>query len=127
VRGAVPRLKERDDSLLPVLCCAPIAATGLTDEEAEATARLFKALADPARIRLINALLSADRPVCVCDLTPATGLAQPTVSHHLRKLLDAGLITREERGTWAYYSVDEEAMRRLGYVADAGKGTRWPA
>jgi ArsR family transcriptional regulator, arsenate/arsenite/antimonite-responsive transcriptional repressor len=122
----VARMKIHEERQPAVVCCAPIAATKLTDEEAEATAGLFKALADPARIRLLNALLSADRAVCVCDLTPATGLSQPTVSHHLRKLMDAGLISREERGTWAYYSADEEAMRRLGYVADVRKGARWP-
>jgi ArsR family transcriptional regulator len=121
------RLKATIELQPAIACCAPLAATGLTDEEADGTARLFKALADPARIRIVNALLSSDRPVCVCDLTPATGLAQPTVSFHLRKLLDAGLLRREERGTWAYYSVDDSAMARLRHVADVRKGTRRPA
>lgn len=107
-----------------IVCCAPLAATGLTDDEAEATARLFKALGDPARVRILNMLLYSDEPVCVCDFMPATGLAQPTVSFHLRKLLEAGLIRREERGTWAYYSVDGEAMDRLRHVVDVRKGTR---
>jgi ArsR family transcriptional regulator len=109
-----------------IACCAPIAAAGLTDEEAEATARLFKALGDPARVRILNLLLYSDEPVCVCDFMPATGLAQPTVSFHLKKLLEAGLLRREERGTWAYYSIDDEAMARLRHVADVGKGTRRP-
>lgn len=109
----------------PVQCCAPIAATSMTQEETEATAQLFRALADPARIRILNLLLSADREVYACDLVPGTGLSQSTVSHHLKKLLESGLIRREERGTWAYYSVDDAAMARLRDVADVGKGTRW--
>jgi ArsR family transcriptional regulator, arsenate/arsenite/antimonite-responsive transcriptional repressor len=120
----MPRLKQLEVLKPAIACCAPLAATGLTDEEAEATARLFKALADPARVRILNVLLSSDQPVCVCDLIPATGLAQPTVSFHLRKLLEAGLLLREERGTWAYYSIDDEAMARLRLVADVRKGTR---
>ena len=110
----------------PVACCAPLSASRLTDEEARATAELFKALADPARVRLLNLLLEAGAPVCVCDMTPATRLAQPTVSHHLKKLVDAGLLRREQRGARGYYSVDEEAMARLRQVTDVGKGTRWP-
>lgn len=110
----------------PIACCAPLSVTGLTDQEATATATLFKALADPARVRILNLLLSAEGPVCVCDMTPTTGLSQPTVSHHLRKLMEAGLLRREERGTWAYYSVDEEAMARLRHVTDVRKGTRRP-
>jgi ArsR family transcriptional regulator len=122
----MPRLKTVEIEDRAVACCAPIGANALTDEEAEATARLFKALADPARIRLLNVLLSAEGPVCVCDLTLGLSLSQPTVSHHLRKLLDAGLVTREERGTWAYYSVDEDAMGRLARVADVRRRSRWP-
>ncbi|HEX8100801.1 MAG TPA: metalloregulator ArsR/SmtB family transcription factor [Actinomycetota bacterium] len=123
----MPRLKIAEiDAPAAWECCAPLAAAGLTEEEAEATAQLFRALGDPARIRLLNLLLSADREACACDLTPATGLSQSTVSHHLKKLLEAGLIQREERGTWAYYSVNEEAMSRLRHIADSGKGNRWP-
>lgn len=109
-----------------VACCAPLAATGLTEIEAKATAGLFKALADPARVRIVNHLLSSDQPVCVCDIVPVAGLSQPTVSHHLRKLLEAGLLRREERGTWAYYSIDGGAMDRLRLVADVRKGSRRP-
>ena len=105
-------------------CCAPIAAEGLTEEAARATATVFKAMADPARVRILNLLLGAEGPVCVCDITPVTGLAQPTVSHHLKKLMEAGLLTRQERGTWAYYSVDREALGRLGQVLDIGRGKR---
>ncbi len=120
-RLALPLLEEP----APIECCAPIAVTSMTDDEAEATASLFRALSDPARVRIVNVLLSADREVCACDLTPAIGLSQSTLSHHLKKLLESGLIRREERGTWAYYSVDEAAMGRLREVADIRKGTRW--
>ena len=120
------RMRTLDLNDSAVVCCAPLAASNLTDEEADATARLFRALGDPARVRLVNLLLQADGPVCVCDLTPPTGLAQPTVSHHLKKLVEAGLLRREERGTWAYYEIDESAMARLGHVADVRKGARWP-
>lgn len=122
----MPRLQLSEAEPSPIDCCAPIAATALTDEEAMATARLFKALADPTRIRILNLLLESDDPVCACDVFPATGLTQPTVSFHLKKLLEAGLIRREERGTWAYYAVDQGAMARLGHVVDVSKGTRRP-
>jgi ArsR family transcriptional regulator, arsenate/arsenite/antimonite-responsive transcriptional repressor len=125
--GRLRELEISETRQSAVACCAPLAATGLTDVEAEATAGLFKALADPARIRIINLLLSSDRPVCVCDIVPTAGLRQPTVSHHLKKLMEAGLLCREERGTWAYYSVDHEAMDRLRSVADVRKGSRRPA
>jgi ArsR family transcriptional regulator len=125
--GRVRELEIAEASQTAVACCAPLAATGLTDTEAQATAGLFKALADPARVRIVNLLLSSDRPVCVCDIVPTAGLTQPTVSHHLKKLMEAGLLRREERGTWAYYSVDDEAMDRLRLVADVRKGSRRPA
>lgn len=99
---------------LPLIaCCSPLDASALTDQEAEAAAQLFKALADPARVRLLNLLATSDEPVCVCELIPAVGLAQPTVSHHLKKLTDAGLLEREQRGKWAYYTLDREALGRL--------------
>jgi ArsR family transcriptional regulator len=125
--GRVRELELSESSQSAVACCVPLAATDLTDVEAEATAGLFKALADPARVRIVNLLLSVDQAVCVCDIVPVTGLTQPTVSHHLKKLMDAGLLRREERGTWAYYSVEDEAMDRLRLVADVRKGSRRPA
>jgi ArsR family transcriptional regulator len=125
--GRVKQLGIVEGSQTSVACCAPLAATGLTDDEAEATAGLFKALADPARVRIVNLLLSSEEAVCVCDIVPVAGLSQPTVSHHLKKLMEAGLLRREERGTWAYYSVDDEAMDRFRLVADVRKGSRRPA
>ena len=99
-------------------CCAPLAASPLSEEEAEATAKLFKALGDPARVRLVNLLATADGPVCMCDLIEPVGLAQPTVSHHMRKLLDAGLVEREQRGKWAHFSLNRDAVLKLAVVAD---------
>ena len=101
----------------PVACCTPLDAPAMSDEEARATAALFKALADPSRVRIVNMLAAAEDGVCVCDLIPHLGLSQPTVSHHLRKLADAGLLERRREGTWAFYSLDREALSRLEAVA----------
>jgi ArsR family transcriptional regulator len=105
-------------TLEPIVCCAPLAAPALSDEEAEATAELFKALADPARVRIVNLLATAGEPVCACNLNEPVGLAQPTVSHHLKKLVDAGLLEREQRGKWAYFSLKPDAVEKLAAVAD---------
>jgi ArsR family transcriptional regulator len=102
----------------PVACCAPLAAPALDEEEAIATADLFKALADPARVRIVNALVRSAEPVCACEFEPALGLSQPTVSHHLKKLTDAGLLEREQRGRWAYFSLKRDAVETLAAVAD---------
>ena len=107
----------------PVACCAPLTASVLSDDEANATAELFKALGDPARVRILNILATtAGEPVCVCNLTGPLELSQPTVSHHVRKLLDAGLVQREQRGKWAYFSRKRDAVETLAAVADL-KGT----
>jgi ArsR family transcriptional regulator, arsenate/arsenite/antimonite-responsive transcriptional repressor len=105
-------------------CCAPLTAPALSDAEANATAELFKALADPARIRLLNLLATSDEPICACNFTEPLGLSQPTVSHHLKKLVAAGLLDREQRGVWAYYSINAEASARLVRVADLNGGLR---
>ena len=110
-------------TLDPVACCAPLTASVLSDDEANATAELFKALGDPARVRILNILATtAGEPVCVCNLTGPLELSQPTVSHHVRKLLDAGLVQREQRGKWAYFSLKRDAVETLAAVADL-KGT----
>jgi ArsR family transcriptional regulator len=101
-----------------VACCAPLAAPVLSEDEAEATAGVFRALADPARVRIVNVLATSDDPVCVCNLTEPLGLSQPTVSHHMKKLLDAGLVDREQRGRWAYFSLRPEAAAKLAAVTD---------
>ncbi len=104
--------------LTAVACCAPLAAPALSDEEAVATAELFKALADPARVRIVNALATSGDAVCVCHLVEPLGLSQPTVSHHLKKLLDAGLVDREQRGRWAYFTLRPDALEILSTLTD---------
>lgn len=102
-------------------CCAPGTALALPVAEAERIAHLFKALGDPTRIRLLSLISSAEGgEACVCDLTDPVGLSQGTVSHHMKILTDAGLVTREQRGKWAYFSLAEggldaagEALRRV--------------
>ena len=86
------------------------------------SAALFKALSDAHRIRIVNLLANAPEPVCVCDITAAVALSQPTTSFHLKKLLDVGLIQREQRGTWAYYSLDPGALGHLAGVFDPRGG-----
>ncbi len=102
----------------PINCCAPLAADALSEDEAYATAAIFRALADPARVRIVNVLATSEEPVCVCNLIEPLGLSQPTVSHHMRKLLDAGLVEREQRGKWAYFSLNPDAVAKLASVAD---------
>src|SRR5919198_2591780 len=101
-----------------VECCAPLAADLLSDDEAAATAELFKALADPARVRIVNLVATAGEPVCACNLNEPVGLAQPTVSHHLKRLVEVGLLEREQRGKWAYFSLKRDAVEKLAAVAD---------
>lgn len=107
----------------PAQCCAPVSTPGISDSQSATLAQLFKALADPARIRIVSHLANADEPVCVCDLTTPLGLSQPTVSFHLKKLLQSGLLRRERRGTWAYYSIEPEALARLARIFDQGGPT----
>ncbi len=102
-------------------CCAPLAGPKISVEGAAATARLFKALADPTRVRILNLLANSSKAVCVCELNVHFDLAQPTLSHHLKKLVDGGLLTREQRGTWAYYAVDNTSLQRLVEIV-GGKG-----
>jgi ArsR family transcriptional regulator len=112
-------------SALPVIqCCRALDAPALSDEEAAASAQLFKVLGDPARVRILNVLATTDEPVCVCELVPALGLSQPTVSHHLKRLTQAGLLARDRRGTSAFYSIDPDAASRLSAVADLKGGPR---
>ena len=102
----------------PVVCCAPLGAPRLSEEEAAATAEVFKALGDPARVRIVNLLATSSEPVCVCELIEPLSLSQPTVSYHLKKLVDVGLLEREQRGKWAYFSFKRDAVAKLAAVAD---------
>jgi ArsR family transcriptional regulator, arsenate/arsenite/antimonite-responsive transcriptional repressor len=112
------------DAQAPATCCTPLGTPSLSDDQAEATARLFKALADPHRVKIINLLATSPDPVCVCEFTDPLGLSQPTVSHHLKKLVQAGLLEREQRGTWAYYSLNQDALGRLATIADLQGASR---
>src|ERR671910_3739661 len=105
-------------------CCAPLGSASLSDAEAEATARVFKALADPHRVKIVNLLATSPEPVCVCEFTGPLNLSQPTVSHHLKKLVAVGLLDRDQRGTWAYYSLNRDALPRLAGVVDVQGATR---
>lgn len=92
-------------------CCAPLAESPLGADDAERLARSLKALADPARLRILSLIAaSADGEVCVCELPAPLGLSQPTVSHHLKVLTDAGFLDRSKRGTWAYYRLIPGAL-----------------
>jgi ArsR family transcriptional regulator, arsenate/arsenite/antimonite-responsive transcriptional repressor len=99
----------------PAACCAPLSAEPLSAAQAEQVAPRLKALGDPVRLRLMS--LIASHPggeACVCDLGGAFDLSQPTISHHLKVLHEAGLVDRDKRGVWAYYKVRTEALASLG-------------
>ena len=92
-------------------CCAPVTEAALGEDEAEQLAAAFKVLADPVRLRLLSLVANAEGgEACGCDLTEPVGRSQPTVSHHLSILTDAGLLDREQRGRWAWYRVRPEAL-----------------
>ncbi|KRB80576.1 ArsR family transcriptional regulator [Nocardioides sp. Root190] len=102
-------------------CCSPVTGGLVSDEAAQTLARMFKALGDPTRVKLLSLIAaSADGEACICDMTEPVGLSQPTVSHHMKLLVDAGLATREQRGKWAYYRVAPDALGSLaGALAPA--------
>src|SRR5438445_9497189 len=101
---------KRQLKLLPAECCSPLTARAMPERDAKLTAGVFKALADPGRVRIVNLLANSTEAVCVCDITDAVELSQPTVSFHLKKLVAAGLLKREQRGVWAYYELDRPAL-----------------
>jgi ArsR family transcriptional regulator, arsenate/arsenite/antimonite-responsive transcriptional repressor len=101
-------------SLRLVECCAPLADSALTEAEAVQLEQVFKALADRHRVKILNQLLSAGgEAVCVCDFESMLGLKQSTVSYHLKQLLDAGLVDREKRGSYAYFSLRPGALEQV--------------
>lgn len=96
-------------------CCTPLAREPLAADQAAEVAALLKALADPVRLRLMSLVMAYEGgEACVCDLTSAFPLSQPTISHHLKVLHDAGLLGREKRGVWVYYRARPEALRAVG-------------
>jgi ArsR family transcriptional regulator len=98
----------------PEACCTPMTGSVLDIEAATRLSTMFKALGDPTRVRLL-ALIAAHEggEACICDLTEPVGLSQGTVSHHMKLLADAGLVSREQRGKWAYYRVETETLTSL--------------
>lgn len=95
-------------------CCSPMTGGVIEQETAETLARAFKALGDPTRVRLLSLIAAAPGgEACICDLTEPVGLTQPTVSHHMRLLVEVGLATREQRGRWAYFRVVPQALAAL--------------
>jgi len=95
----------------------------LDDETADCLARVFKALGEPTRVKLLSLIAAGDDgEACVCDLTDVLNLSQPTVSHHMKVLTDAGLVTREQRGKWAYYRVDVDALEQIARVVATTRG-----
>ncbi len=115
--------KSRTLELTPVqtlACCSPLTREPLSQSDAERIAPLLKALADPARLRLLSLVASHDGgEACVCDLNDAFDLSQPTISHHLKVLHEAGLLDRDKRGIWVYYRARTEAMTALGALIGA--------
>jgi ArsR family transcriptional regulator len=101
-------------------CCSPLTGGVLSDDAAEQLARVFRALGDRHRVRLLSMIAATDSgEACICDLTAPLGLTQPTVSHHMKQLADAGLVSREQRGKWAYYRIEPTAMAALSDVLRA--------
>jgi ArsR family transcriptional regulator, arsenate/arsenite/antimonite-responsive transcriptional repressor len=94
-------------------CCSPLSGVPLSVEDAQRLAGTLKALAEPTRLRLLSLVAAQRDEVCMCDLTGPVGLSQPTVSHHMRILVEAGLLTREQRGKWAYYRLVPTAFDAL--------------
>src|SRR5438094_7892061 len=123
MKGRMASTLLQEIELAPVACCTPVAAPDITADQAGTLAAVFKALADPHRVRIVNLLANAEAPVCVCDFVPQLGLSQPTVSFHLAKLQRVGLLEREQRGTWVYYSLNRSALGRLAEVLDPEGGT----
>jgi ArsR family transcriptional regulator len=98
----------------PAACCGPLTRATITAPEAEVFARKLKALADPVRLRLVSIVAASEgREACVCDLTEPVGLSQPTVSHHLKILTEAGILSRTKRGTWAYFRLVPGALEAI--------------
>ena len=100
----------------PLACCAPVSSSALGEEQASALAQSFAALADPIRLRLLSYVASAADEVCACDLVEPSGRSQPTVSHHMKILVDAGLVQREKRGLWVWYRVVPDRLEALRSV-----------
>lgn len=103
-------------------CCSPLTGGVLDTAAAERLASVFKALADPARVKLVSLIAASEGgEACICDLTEPLGLSQPTVSHHMKLLVDSGLVSRDQRGKWAYYRVNVEALDRIAAAVSTSR------
>jgi ArsR family transcriptional regulator, arsenate/arsenite/antimonite-responsive transcriptional repressor len=110
-------IQSRPEPPLADECCVPLLREPLTASQAADLAHILKALADPTRLRLVSMVAAHQGgEACVCDLTEPLGLTQPTISHHLKILVDAGIFTRDKRGVWAYYALVPAAMDALSAV-----------
>jgi ArsR family transcriptional regulator len=117
----MPKLPVLEPVPTAQVCCAPLTSSPLSVDDAAALSMRLKALADPARLRLVSMLLSSENgELCTCDVTGPLGLSQPTISHHFKKLSEAGLVTGERRGTWTFYRVVPEALAGLAAVISPG-------
>ena len=111
---AVDTIRSVMKALPLVDCCTPLAISTLSPDEAAELERLFKALADRNRLRILNVLLQAGEAVCVCEFQPTLEISQPTVSHHLKQLVEAGILEREKRGTFAFYRLKPGVLEKIG-------------
>ncbi|MGB0099962.1 MAG: metalloregulator ArsR/SmtB family transcription factor [Nocardioides sp.] len=112
----------------PLACCTPLAGEPMTSEQAARVAPLLKALAEPVRLRLMSLVLSHEgAEACVCDLLPAFDLSQPTISHHLKVLHEAGLLDRAKRGVWVYYRARPDAMAAMATLFTTAGSVLAPA
>ncbi len=116
---------DMSTTLLPVIqpdaavCCTPLTSEAMDAERADTLAKKLKALADPTRLRLVSIVAASEgTEACVCDLIEPVGLSQPTVSHHLKILMEAGFLSRSKRGTWAYYKLVPGALGELSQLLD---------
>lgn len=119
----MPDLQLADSTFTGMPCCPPVTSASLSEADAEAIAAKFKALADPVRLRLFSRVAShPNREACVCDIQDVR-VSQPTVSHHLKKLREAGLLTSERRGTWFFYRVDLQTLTAMATLLSTGATT----
>ena len=101
-------------------CCTPLTEGVIDSASAEQLARVFKALGDPTRVRLVSLIAATEgNEACICDLTEPVGLSQPTVSHHMKVLAEAGLVQREQRGRWAYFRIETQTLGVLSRLLAA--------
>jgi len=120
----MPKLPVLEPIPTAQVCCAPLTSSPLSAEDAVQLSMRLKALADPTRLRLVSMVLSSDNgELCTCDVIEPLGLSQPTISHHFKKLTEAGLVTGERRGTWTYYRIVPEALSALAAVISPDNST----